>query len=687
MTDRSVWVGARLGLRMLWPRSRAERGAVAWLVAGSAIAMVAITVGFGLLQSISSRAAVVDARAPSFASAHDSSAAWGRVRVLDTGEGEATIYDLGPASSSTPPPPGVRSWPQAGEVWWSPAAAAQQASNPYLAALVHGQDIGRIGRVGLRDPDDVVVVRGVQKVELEDKPGAGAITGFGLPGEQGSEVDASREMSERGLVYLWTIGLATIAAGATGLMIGVARVADGARQQRLAVLQLLGAPLRTARALAAINSLVWSAGGAGVGLLLAWPAASMLSSAGIFGIAWWPARSFNTHVVVFSLAAMAAIAAWGGARSVTSDAWRTRRRSADKTLSLVRLAPLTAGLLLLASVVLSQAQHRDSDVATPPRLALMLLVAALLCGVGLAIAAPLVTRLLAAAAARRSGVALRVAAARVDHHVRETSRLALALLLLVLVWGLVLGAAQNLSWQSSARTSQDRVLHLPAEDDFGRAMPRGALKAALQAEGVSHAVVERASGATDQIRHMSDREPSDLGYALSVNQEYAAAVAGAVQGEWPDAPALFTDRDVAGDRGTTLMSGALLVCLSLAAYMALMALGVNLMSLQHGRRNADLTLLAVGMVEHQLTAVRWWEVVLAALPGPLLASLTALPLGIAVMHLDHANVPVPGTFALLPGTALLVVGVLAGAAAAAAPRFGTTRSMQSSARTADVSRE
>ncbi|GAA3686600.1 hypothetical protein GCM10022237_51220 [Nocardioides ginsengisoli] len=669
MADRATWVGLRLGVRLLLPRTRTERGAVVGLVVGSAIVMVAIALGFGLLQSISSRAEIAAARSPTFVSPHGSEAPLGRVRVLDVGAGEATVFELGPQTTTTAPPPGLRAWPRAGELWLSPAAARQRGNNPYLTALVRGRDVGRIGRAGLRDPDDVVVVMGVSAAELRGRPGTGALVGFGLPGHDGSEVDVAQEIGRRGLATLWAVGLSAIAAGAVGLMIGVARVADGARRQRLAVLQLLGAPLRMIRAVSAANSLAWSLLGALLGLLVAWPVAEALSGLGLFGITWWPSRAFNPRVIGFSLAGVAAIAAVGGARSVGRDGWAARRRWADAPLSLARLAPLLAGALILASVVISQLRHRDADIATPPRLAILLAVAVVLCGVGVALAAPLLTRTVARVLRRRPRLPLRVASARVDHHVRETSRMALALLLLMLVCGMVLGAAQSVAWEAQGRDARDRVIEIPATDDLGRPSPVAPIQAALSAGGVVRAVVRRASGVSAAFRAVGEREPSDLSYAFTVSADDAPRVAAAVQRAWPDAPPLFNDRDVAGERGTALTSGALLVCASLAAMMVLMALGINLVTFQHGRRGPDLTLLAVGMSTRQLAAVRSWEVAVAALPGPLLGAVAAAPLGIAVMHLDHADVPLSPSFALIPGAAVLVAVLMAGLAGVVAPRL------------------
>lgn len=670
MADGGTWTGLRLGTRLLLPRSRAERGAVAWLVLGSAVVMVAITVGFGLLQSLSTRAEVVERRSPSFVPTQGSDAPLARVRVLDTGGGEATIYELGPRSAAAAPPPGVPSWPAAGEVWLSPAAAEQRLSNPYLAALVPGRDVGRIRREGLRDPDDVVAVVGVREAELARRVGVGRVSGFGSSGVAGSEVEAAQELSPRSLTLVWTMGLAAVVAGAAGLMIGVGRVADAARTQRLAVLQLLGAPLRMIRAVAAAHALGWSLVGALVGLASAWPIAHVLSGLGLFGVTWWPSRFFNVRVVAFSLTGMAIIAAWGGARSVSLDGWRTRRRWAERPLSPVRLAPLIMGTLVLTAVVVSQYRHRHIDVATPPRLAAYLVAAAVLCCCGVALAAPLLTRGVVRLVGDRFDSSIRVAAARVDHHVRETSRMGLALVLLVLVCAVVLGASQSIAWQSSHVIAKDRVLEVPAVDDVGNALPVHALDAALRAEGVRRAEVHRRSGATEGLTTARDKKPSDLGYTVTVRPAAAAHVAAAVQRAWPDAPPLLTDRNVAGDRGTALMSGTLLVCLCLTVLLVLMALGVNLVGLQLSRQAADVTLLAIGMSAGRLAAVRWWEVAMAALPGPLLATLLAIPLGVAVMHLDHTNVPLPGTFALLPGVTVVLVVTLAGMAALLSPRLG-----------------
>lgn len=670
MADRSAWIGLRLGVRLLLPRSRAERGAVVWLVAGSAVVMVGVALGFGLLQSISERAHVASERSPAFAPPRDTDAPLARVRVLDTGVSEATIIELGPRTDRAPAlPPGVPDWPGPGEALLSPAAAAQRASNPYLDALVRGDDVGRITRAGLRGPDDVVVVVGVPAAALDGKPGTGGLTGFGTGNQEGSEVDVAQEISPRGIKTLWVIGLSAVAAGGLGLMVGVSRVADSARRQRLAVLQLLGAPLRMVRAVAAANSVAWSLAGGAVGLVVAWPLTGMLSDVGLFGITWWPARSFNPRVVELSLAGVVVVAAVGGARSVSRDGWRARRRWADAPLSPARLGPLLAGGLILASVVHSQWRHRGVDIATPPRLALLLLVSAALCAVGVALATPLATRLVARWVVNWRRLSPRVAASRVDHHARETARMGLALLLLVMICGVVLGAAQSVAWEAKDRDARTRVIEVPATDDLGRPTPAAAVTAALSAPGVRHAAAQRESGESAALTSLSDRRPSDLSYTFSASPDDATRVAAAIQRAWPDAPPLLNDRNIAGDRGTALMSGTLLVSASLAAFMVLVALGVNLVSLQDGRRGADLTLLAVGMASGQLTAVRSWEVALAALPGPLLASLTAIPLGTAVMHLDHTDVPMPPAFGLIPLASIAVVALMAGWAALMAPRL------------------
>jgi hypothetical protein len=58
------------------------------------------------------------------------------------------------------------------------------------------------------------------------------------------------------------------------------------------------------------------------------------------------------------------------------------------------------------------------------------------------------------------------------------------------------------------------------------------------------------------------------------------------------------------------------------------------------------------------------------LPGPLLGALAAVPLGIAVMRLDHAGVPASGVFGLIPATVVGVVVMMSGCAALMVPRHG-----------------
>ncbi|MEP6638990.1 MAG: FtsX-like permease family protein [Chloroflexota bacterium] len=180
---------------------------------------------------------------------------------VDSYQGEPIVRVLVGALTANPPtPPGVDRLPGTGQAVVSPALAALMQTVPadQLGDRV-GAVVGTIGDAGLRSPDELVAIIGVDPATL-DGLGAAPIVGF----------DSTPRAPEIPPIAILMIVLAII-----GALVPVAvfvstatRLSAARREQRLAALRLVGATAAQVRWLAAVEALFVTIVGvvAGIGL-------------------------------------------------------------------------------------------------------------------------------------------------------------------------------------------------------------------------------------------------------------------------------------------------------------------------------------------------------------------------------------------------------------------------------------
>ena len=165
-------------------------------------------------------------------------------------------------TADPPTPPGVDRLPGPGEAVVSPALAALMKDVPadQLGDRI-GTVVGTVGDAGLRSPDELVAIIGLDPAALETL-GASPITGF----------DGTPPTPDIPPVAILMIVLAVI-----GALVPVAvfvstatRLSAARREQRLAALRLVGATGSQVTALAAVEALFVTIIGvvAGIGLFL-----------------------------------------------------------------------------------------------------------------------------------------------------------------------------------------------------------------------------------------------------------------------------------------------------------------------------------------------------------------------------------------------------------------------------------
>jgi len=147
-----------------------------------------------------------------------------------------SIVFVQPLSRQAPLPPGLRAWPDAGEVVASPEL--QDAATAAGALDRWGQIVGKIGDEGLVDQNERLAYVGVEAESFSAVDSSALrVSRFGqAPAAQLSSVQFNREPA----AVRWLI-LATITPGVIALIVAAARSSSVERDRRLLLLESLGA--------------------------------------------------------------------------------------------------------------------------------------------------------------------------------------------------------------------------------------------------------------------------------------------------------------------------------------------------------------------------------------------------------------------------------------------------------------
>jgi hypothetical protein len=360
----------RAGAQLLRRQGRAGSRDVALTALGVALPVALIVVLVGILTGLQGRADRAAWREPVAA---PRSGTFVQQRTGDAFEGEpidrvdvAPLASLStrsgtdqpsPGAGGLPAPPGLPAFPAPGEVWVSPALAAEVASHPddALRARWPGEIVGTIGDEGLTRPDELVVLVGLPAGALVPTDrSAGVDHRMGGPFTWSDTVRVSgfsTAGTAHGVVLLITalaaIGAMLLLVPALQLSAAAARFTTNRRSVRLAALRLAGATPGQILTMAAMEAVAASALGAAVGIAAAAVLLRPLSLVPLAGGSWfagdlWP-----------GLAGVAAIALVVIAVN-TASVLVTLRRAASAPLGVVtgqRRRRPTALRLLVASAL------------------------------------------------------------------------------------------------------------------------------------------------------------------------------------------------------------------------------------------------------------------------------------------------------------------------------------------------
>jgi hypothetical protein len=320
-------------------------------------------------------------------------------------------------------PPGVTRLPRPGELLVSPALA-KVLRGPHGAELsprLSGRVVGEIGPTGLSGPDELFAYEGVATASAPD-PGQQVLR-FGYRAQR---IGASPEL--RVAAQLGAVGLLLPVL----VLVGTAtRLSAAARDRRLAAVRLVGGtPAQVARVVAG-EALVVGVVGSALGMLvfrLLRPLAASLVpvEGGVFpGDLRPPTVQLLGVLLVVPLVSL--LVSLFAMRRLVVDPLGVRRRGRRRSRAgLWRLVPLTVGLALLGVMWFRHKDLVGLDVA-------LLLVGGGLTVVGLAVVAPVLSRLGGASLVRLPGTASRLAGRRLLADPSATARTLTGTVLVVFV--------------------------------------------------------------------------------------------------------------------------------------------------------------------------------------------------------------------------------------------------------------
>jgi hypothetical protein len=341
----------------------------------------------------------------------------------DTFDGQTiNRFDVAATGTSSPVPPGITRDPGPGQYYASPALAALLRSTPanQLAGRYPGRLAGVIGDAALPSPDSLAIIIGYTPAQLAGAQGSVPVTSIAtaVPGNFDARVnpkglafmppDAGIQSTGIDLI-LSVVALAML----TPVLIFIAtatRLSAARREQRFAAMRLAGATRKQVSLLAAVESTVATvlgvAAGFGIFFLLRTPVAGIP----FFGEPFFPGQLSlslpDVLAVAIGVPVAAVVAARLALRRVHISPLGVARRTTPKPPRAWRVLPLLAGLAELGFFAVRGGQL---SVGAETQ---VLLSGFLLIIVGLVIAGPWITMVMARVMARRTSRPSALIAAR-----------------------------------------------------------------------------------------------------------------------------------------------------------------------------------------------------------------------------------------------------------------------------------
>ncbi|MBW8801584.1 MAG: ABC transporter permease [Streptomyces sp.] len=369
-------------------------------------------------------------------------------------------------------PPGLRRYPRAGEAIVSPDLAADLRRHPEeLASRVHGRVVGTIAESGLAGPHELYAYVGVGTVPAQAQP----VQYFGHHHEK-----PLTPIELRLAAWLGALGLLL---PVLVLVATATRLSASSRDRRLSALRLVGATPRQARTIAAAEGLLAGIAGVAGGLAVFWllrgPACALLPfPEGVYAQDLMPTAA-EVAAVLVGVPLLAVVSAVLSLRKVVMSPLGLRRSARVRGVGWWRLLPVATGLGMLIALRLNHHAWPPGD----PTGTTLLLGGGGLTLIGLAVAAPAMSRLGAGLLSRLPWVSAGLAARRIDSDPSASARVVTGMVLVVFSAAWLLAFLPVL--QGSRTSSDVDLVHL---------LPKGTLTTATDLGAVDVAGVRRVPG-------------------------------------------------------------------------------------------------------------------------------------------------------------------------------------------------
>ncbi|MEH0973846.1 FtsX-like permease family protein [Micromonospora sp. CPCC 205546] len=356
------------------------------------------------------------------------------------------------ATAQSPRPPGVLAWPAAGEIVVSPALAELIGDDARAAARFPQRVVGVVGPAGLVAPDELLAYVGVPAAEADRAGGAQCVERIGTQiRHRGASWTGAVEEVLRPAVLV-PVGMAVFVLIPLGIFLAAsARLSAATRERRLAALRLLGADARQTQVVNAVETGAVAAVGAAIGTA-GWLAARGGTEQLNLGHLHWFAEDlalspFTVAMTTVGLPLYAVAVATGAFARLRGNPLHAFRNAASRRPALLRIAPITCGVALLAGAA--------ALPATRAYWALLAFAAGLvLTAVGLPLVTPLLVQTMWQRLNRRPGLppALRIAGRRALASDGAAARLVATVGVTLFAAGIGLGAAEHVRLAESLAT-------------------------------------------------------------------------------------------------------------------------------------------------------------------------------------------------------------------------------------------
>ena len=356
-----------IGLRLAVGRDRDARVRLAVTALGVAIGVAVILGGLGAERAKQARDDRATARAgsPQAFPVSPSDRLVMQRTVDAVGDRAFTRIQVSPVGDA-PVPPGLPRVPDPGELFVSPEMRniLEGASGSLLTPRVPGRIVGEIAPPGLLDPTELLVYVGVpldqlRRADARDAADVVSTSRFGLPPTGSLPLDA-QEIALR----------QTMAGVVIGLMVPVlvliwtaTRLSAARREERLAILRLVGGTPNQVRSIAAVEAAVGAALGSVLGvavfLVARWFLPWILPPDARFFPSDLAPPVWAASLVVIATPMFAVGVAWLALGRVISSPLRVARRSGRRPRIVLPAIVLAVGLgLWIAGVPLNDTIER-----------------------------------------------------------------------------------------------------------------------------------------------------------------------------------------------------------------------------------------------------------------------------------------------------------------------------------------